>query len=448
MKTVIIVGSGPCGLLMAHYLLQRDRKYRIELYDNRADPRTPPISTARSYSISLGFRGRAALREVGLESLVIQRGILALGQQIHNAHGVMQAIPRKTPRLFIERHVLTQLLLETLSERYDATRLELHFHQKCVDIDLEAKLACFESASGAKQCKTYNLLIGADGVHSTVRAILQRLTGLEVRTRKSPVEFKTLTLCSPDNCPDLKLNNNSIHLYCLGFAGSLLLMPKPDGTYSSLVSFIRGNNPLVNQSLGTKILEFFSRYMGNYRQLISSEEAESFAQKPFFQTTTVQCSHYHCRDRVLLVGDAAHAISPIIGQGCSAALEDSLVFNHLLNEYNDDLTQAVPQYTVRRRPDMVALEQMSDNFIPLNVPLALATLLKHVFDRLLHRWFPKRWAPSPIDMLTESTIPYRQILYCHFYWIKLMGICNRFIIWIQQTSFPFKIIPKPSYLIK
>jgi 2-polyprenyl-6-methoxyphenol hydroxylase-like FAD-dependent oxidoreductase len=45
----------------------------------------------------------------------------------------------------------------------------------------------------------------------------------------------------------------------------------------------------------------------------------------------VKCSRYHdAAGAVALVGDAAHATPPFIGQGCNVALEDAAAFAHLL----------------------------------------------------------------------------------------------------------------------
>lgn len=45
----------------------------------------------------------------------------------------------------------------------------------------------------------------------------------------------------------------------------------------------------------------------------------------------VRCSEIH-GPGVVLVGDAAHAVTPIGGQGCNAALEDSLVLSQVLSD--------------------------------------------------------------------------------------------------------------------
>lgn len=45
----------------------------------------------------------------------------------------------------------------------------------------------------------------------------------------------------------------------------------------------------------------------------------------------VRCSQIH-GPGTILVGDAAHAVTPIGGQGCNAALEDGLVLDQVLTE--------------------------------------------------------------------------------------------------------------------
>ena len=428
MKTVVIIGAGPCGLLIAHYLLRRENQYCIELYDKRSDPRLMPISTERSHSISLGFRGRAALRQIGLESLAIERGVLASIQEIYNSRGVVKSMLRKQPRLIIERNVLTNLLLETLIESDDPSRLKIHFDWECIDIDTKAKLAFFQSASGYRRSQVYDLLIGADGIRSKVRNVLQHKTELEVRLDKGPLEIKNLTLRCPEKYPELNFKKNSVNAYCLGAFGTLVSFSKPDGTYSGLVGFTRGYNNLAQISSSSGILKFFRKHMGALSELISLEEADAFAQKPFFQTTTVICNRYHFSNSVLLMGDAAHAVSPLIGQGCSSSLEDSLLFDQLLDKFDDDLNQALPQFTQSRLPDMIALAQIADNLFSLNLYIGYLMLLKHIFDRTLHYWFPNFWTSSFVDMLAESTIPYSKILQSHSLWIKTISFLNQLIL--------------------
>ena len=67
-------------------------------------------------------------------------------------------------------------------------------------------------------------------------------------------------------------------------------------------------------------------------------EIAAFLERPVATTLTIRCNRYHHDNNALLIGDAAHAVSPALGQGCNSALEDVTVLNRLLDEYGDDLS--------------------------------------------------------------------------------------------------------------
>jgi 2-polyprenyl-6-methoxyphenol hydroxylase-like FAD-dependent oxidoreductase len=62
--------------------------------------------------------------------------------------------------------------------------------------------------------------------------------------------------------------------------------------------------------------------------------------------------------RVVLVGDAAHATTPGIGQGAAQAIEDAVVVARCLGE-RDDVAQALADYEARRRPRAMRALKMS-----------------------------------------------------------------------------------------
>ncbi|WP_019504161.1 NAD(P)/FAD-dependent oxidoreductase [Pleurocapsa sp. PCC 7319] len=68
--------------------------------------------------------------------------------------------------------------------------------------------------------------------------------------------------------------------------------------------------------------------------------------------------------QILLIGDAVHAVSPSIGQGCNAALQDAMIFAQVLDEYQDDWEKALPAFTSKRLEDVHALRDLSDYTIP------------------------------------------------------------------------------------
>ncbi|MCJ2130758.1 FAD-dependent monooxygenase [Methylobacterium sp. E-045] len=65
------------------------------------------------------------------------------------------------------------------------------------------------------------------------------------------------------------------------------------------------------------------------------------------------------RDRVVLVGDAAHATAPVWAQGAALALEDALVLSALLAERTDWGTVGT-DYDALRRPRVTHVQAMTD----------------------------------------------------------------------------------------
>jgi len=87
---------------------------------------------------------------------------------------------------------------------------------------------------------------------------------------------------------------------------------------------------------------------------------------------TLQASPYHYRDRVILLGDAAHAMTPFFGQGLNCGLEDVRVLSNLMRSCGVDpnqgtlpggedeqLATALQTYTDTRREDLAAISQMA-----------------------------------------------------------------------------------------
>jgi 2-polyprenyl-6-methoxyphenol hydroxylase-like FAD-dependent oxidoreductase len=62
--------------------------------------------------------------------------------------------------------------------------------------------------------------------------------------------------------------------------------------------------------------------------------------------------------RIVLLGDAAHAATPGVGQGAAQALEDAVVLSGLLAQ-GADVERALNDYEARRRPRVELVQKMS-----------------------------------------------------------------------------------------
>ena len=127
LQKVVIIGAGPAGLLLAHYLLRRG-KYRVELYERRSDPRLVDASQDRTFPISLQERGRKALREIaGLEEAIALKSVFCNGSKIYRKQGKARKIPRAIPILTIDRNRLVTILLQHLTKTYTSDMVVVKF---------------------------------------------------------------------------------------------------------------------------------------------------------------------------------------------------------------------------------------------------------------------------------------------------------------------------------
>ncbi|GIE79771.1 FAD-dependent oxidoreductase [Actinoplanes philippinensis] len=99
-------------------------------------------------------------------------------------------------------------------------------------------------------------------------------------------------------------------------------------------------------------------------------------------------------DRMVLAGDAAHAVAPSSGQGASMALEDAVVLGHSLREHRDQA--ALAAYEAARRPRVEKVvahgRRSSSTKVAGPVGAAIRDAMTPLVMRMLHRrGDPQAW---------------------------------------------------------
>lgn len=425
-KKIVIIGAGPSGLLLAHYLLRRGDKYQVDIYERRNDPRIVSFSNSRTFPISLNERGMSALGKLeGIEEAVRAISLEVTGGVFHQKNGKTRFSPKKKPLVTLDRTNLAIALLQKLTEKYDNSRLKIHFNCQCIQVDFASKMVRLKNLKTQEDFTTsYNLLVGADGARSVVREYFLSTELFEYEQKYVPSDYKSIFLPRPDENLRKDITPSNIHSWMLEDGTVLLLLYQADGTMSGVIHFPRNKNQVAGLSSKEEVLTFFQKNFPQVGQLMSDEEVEAFLNRPISTMLTIRCSCYHQGDSVLLIGDAAHAVSFFIGQGCNAALEDVVLFDNLLNEYSDDLVVAIEQFTIRRKQDAHALVELGDSTFPLSKILFTEFVLRELLAKTLHQLFPKRFPASLSDLIFESSAPYSEILNSYKGWISKVKKSN------------------------
>jgi len=136
---------------------------------------------------------------------------------------------------------------------------------------------------------------------------------------------------------------------------------------------------------------------------------EDFKYNPTGSLVTILCEPWYYRDKVTLIGDAAHAVVPFYGQGMNAAFEDCVVFDECLEKFADHRERAFAEYFKRRKENADALADLAiGNFIEMRDKTASKTFrAKKKLDHLLEAALPGVYLPL-YTMVTFTRVPYAQ----------------------------------------
>ena len=404
----VLIGSGLAGGLLTAYLGRRG--YDVDLYERRADPREGNMVGGRSINLALSTRGIHALEQIGIADAVLKDAIPMRGRMIHPAAAGSAPIfvrydvdPSKHINS-IGRAALNTTVIEA-AQRYPNVRV--HFNHKCIGVDIDSATAhLFNTSTNQPLSASADSIIGVDGAFSAVRASMQlKIDNFQYDESYLAHGYKELTI-PPGPNGSWQMEKNALHIWPRK-SFMMIALPNPDGSFTCTLFWeFEGPRSFATTKTDDDIRRFFEEEFPDAVPLMPNL-LDDFRNNPTGSLVTIRCAPWFYKDKVALVGDAAHAVVPFYGQGMNAAFEDCVVLDECLEKFPHDRHRAFAEYFERRKVNADALADLAlENFIEMRDKTASrAFRAKKKLDHFLEAALPGIYIPL-YTMVTFTRIPY------------------------------------------
>jgi kynurenine 3-monooxygenase len=402
----VLIGSGLAGGLLGAYLGRRG--YDVDLYERRSDPREGNIVGGRSINLAISNRGIHALQQLGIADEALRHAIPMRGRMIHDKSGELHFSPYDVdPKKCINsigRDALNTTVIEA-AQRYPNVRV--HFNHRCTDVDLDAPTVQLETENGQLTARG-GAIIGVDGAFSAVRQSMQRkIDNFQYEESYLAHGYKELTI-PPGLDGSWRMEKNALHIWPRK-SFMMIALPNPDGSFTCTLFWeFEGPRSFATTKTDDEVSDFFGEEFPDAVPLMPTL-LEDFKQNPTGSLVTIRCAPWYYRDKVALVGDAAHAVVPFYGQGMNAAFEDCVVLDECLAQFPDNRERAFAEYFQKRKENADSLADLAiDNFIEMRDKTASKIFrAKKKLDHLLEALLPGIYLPL-YTMITFTRIPYAE----------------------------------------
>ena len=407
-KEVAVVGAGLVGSLMAVLLAKKE--FQVDVFERRPDLRKATAIGGRSINLALSDRGFKALEMADFADAIRSISIPMYGRKMHDIEENLTDQPygkEKEAIYSVSRGELNRKLMN-LADDYDS--INYRFDHACEDIDLSKNTATFNDTN-VKQKKSYSYdhIFGADGAFSAVRGVLQKTPLFDFSQEYLSHGYKELSF--PANADGSHcFEKNCLHIWPRG-EFMMIALPNLDGSFTvSLFMPLKGKVSFESLNTEEKVIDFFEKQFSDALPHLPNLK-DDFFENPTSNLVTIRCNPWHFEDKVVLLGDASHAVVPFYGQGLNAGLEDCTVFFDLFEQNNGDIPSVFKAFSEKQVPNGNAIADLAlYNYIEMRDLSGDADfLLRKKIERKFSDLYPNQWMPL-YSQVTFSHIPYADAL--------------------------------------
>ena len=395
MKNITIVGGGLVGGLLAIFLAKRGHK--VNVFERRADPRTTDVYAGRSINLVVSHRGWTALNAAGVNEAVVRIVVPVYARMMHDRDGQLTRVPYSIENRAIHSVSRGELNKVLLSEAEKMPNVHLHFHEQCVDVDLDnARCTFHNDVTGATASIKADLVFGADGAPSAVRQAMARG---RFNFSQEYIEHDYKEVAFPANADGTpKMDPQCLHIWPRRYYMMMGLANQDGGFTGTLFmphSATKDSPGFDTVRTEAEVTSFFRTHFADAMPIVP-DLVQQYMRNPQSNLAIIRCGPWTHRDKVALIGDAAHAIVPFYGEGMNAGYEDCKVLNDLLNEHGDDNWATVlDAYGKQRKPNGDAIADLSmRNFVEMRDLVADPRfILRKKIEGRLQAKHPDQWLP-------------------------------------------------------
>jgi kynurenine 3-monooxygenase len=403
-EKINIIGGGLSGSLLAIYMAKRG--FEINLFERRPDMRKNKMSAGKSINLALSTRGLRALAKVGLDTEILADAIPMYGRMIHSKTGELSFQPYGKDGQAINSVSRGRLNIRLLELADEFKNITLHFNTKCIDVDVDKSIATFEMEDGSHQTFQSDRIIGTDGAFAATRGKLQTSERFNYSQSYLHVGYKELIIPAGDGGAFM-MKKNDLHIWPRG-AFMMIALPNPAGDFTCTL-FLPFE---LFDSLSTKesVVKFFNDEFPDAVKMMPTLVDDFFA-NPTSSLVTVRCYPWVKKDKLALMGDAAHAVVPFYGQGMNCSFEDVIVMDECIEKYGNDWNKIFDEYQKERKPNADAIADLAiQNYYEMADKVGDKHFLhKKFIEHELSDLYPDKFK-SQYELTTFSLSPYKYAL--------------------------------------
>lgn len=369
---ILIVGAGMAGLTAAYWL--NHFGFHVDLIEKNY-----PDRLSLGYVIDVWGPGFSVLEKMGLLNALRDKNCTLDDFIFVNAAG--ETISQFSIPKFREIH--GQRVLTVLRGDVEQALHSLFSHIRYgVTIDHLIEKKDHVSVLFSDQATSeYDLVIGADGTHSTVRELVW---GNEAQFSQD-LGYQLAVAMLPNR---MELQSA---LYTYSDIGKQVAVCPTKENQLACYFVYRTDSAQVNDPAST-LLNTFQQNRWIIPTLLKDIRGN---QSVFFDgLAQVLLPMWH-RNRVVLVGDACHCLTLMGGQGASMAIAAAFVLAHLLHLNRENLAAGLQQYESIVKPEMAEKQMIAREFLQHFIPTtAIDITSRNYFTR---QFFKKMYAQNRVE---------------------------------------------------